>query len=146
MTRRSRQHGTSLLEPLIAITILGFGLLGLANFQLNMLVQSADATSRLAATSLAEELLAQVRIDPANAGCYATIPPAGSCNQAAALATYQAWETKAVAALPHSATVDASVLSELNVPATNQMRVTLTWANKGSNEAHTHVAITDIRP
>lgn len=143
---KKKTFGGSLLEPLVAIAILSFGMLGLAKFQLNMLVQSSDARARLEATTLAEELLAQVRVDPANAGCYATAPPAGTCGFANALESYRNWQTKALAKLPGNANVNATVLAELNKPEVNQFRVVLTWANKGSEEAHSFTAITDVRP
>lgn len=143
---KSRNKGGSLLEPLVAIAVLSFGMLGLAKFQLTMLVQSSDSRARVEATALASELLAQVRVDPANAGCYASTPPAGSCGFAGALEEARKWREKAVSKLPSNATIQSSVLSELNSPAANQFRVVLTWANKGSDVAHSFEAITDVRP
>lgn len=162
MTSTFRRHpsrtqaGSSLLEPLISIVILSFGLLGLAHFQLNMLSQSSDSKSRLSATTLAEELLAQVRMDSgtvagnprkANAGCYTTEPAAGTCNSATALQAYKAWETKAIAAMGSLAGADkskASVKSQLDL-TTNQLKVTLTWCTKGATEPHSYSASTDVR-
>jgi type IV pilus assembly protein PilV len=146
MTKR-QQKGFGLLEPLIAIVILSFGILGLARFQLNMLAQAADSRSRLNATTLAEELLSQVRVDPANAGCYATNPPAGSCHFAGALATYKEWEAKSLSVMGSLAGVDKSqvgVKSELNT-VSSQLTVTLTWTTKGEATQHQHVVTTDVR-
>lgn len=156
----SAQRGFSLLEPLIAMAILSFGLLGLAQFQMNMMVQSADSRARLTAGVLAEELLSQAKLatmgesatslPSQNAGCFATTPPAGSCNFAAALGesgVYKAWETKTLLQMGALAGTDKSrvtVLSTLSTDKT-QLTVTITWANKGSIETHTHTVTTDVR-
>ena len=75
---QTKQRGSSLVEAMIAIVILSFGILGLAKFQIGMLVQTTDAQSRLAATALAEELMSMVRVDVQNAACYTT-PAQGTC-------------------------------------------------------------------
>jgi type IV pilus modification protein PilV len=142
-----KQGGFTLLEPLVAIVILCFGLLGLAQFQLNMLAQTSDARARLSATTLAEELLAQVTVDPANAACYATTVADGACNFAQGLANYQEWQTRARATMGRLAGADQSRVSVLSVydKATTRMTVTIKWGNKGSADTHSHVATTDTR-
>jgi Tfp pilus assembly protein PilV len=141
---KSRQRGVGLLEPLIAIAILSFGILGLARFQLNMLGQSSDSKARLNATMFAEELFTQVVVDPANSGCYATVT--SGCGYAPAAQAYTDWAARVVAAMPGTTAVPPTVNSELNQPSSNQMRVRITWTSKGSVDTHTYEAITDVRP
>ena len=139
--------GSSLLEPLISICILSFGLLGLAHFQLNMFAQNADARMRFNATSLTEELLSQVRVDPANAGCYTDSPPAGSCSYQPALQTYSDWKAAAMTtmgSLAGSEKSKVSVASSLDT-ATNALTVQLKWSTKGSIDLRVHTVVTDVR-
>ena len=140
--------GSFLLEPLISICILSFGLLGLAHFQLNMFAQNADAKMRISATSLTEELLSQVRVDPANAGCYTDSPPAGSCNYQTALQTYSDWKAVAMKTMGSLAGADksnVSVSSALDT-ATNSLTVQLKWSTKGAVDLRVHKVVTDVRP
>ena len=92
---------------------------------------------------LAQELLSQVHVDPANAGCYATVPPVGSCSYVAALQSYKDWELKVNKALTTS--VSAPAVSSVLNTSTNQLTVKISWTNKGSTDTHSHTAITDVR-
>lgn len=144
---RSRQAGIGLLEPLIAIAILSFGILGLARFQLNMLGQASDTRARLAATAMAETLLAQVRVDLTNAHCYVDTPvgcPAAV--KANIQAGYETWVANAKAALPGTPATPSTAIAEFGVPEANQLRVRMSWTSKGSADTHTYEAITDVRP
>lgn len=156
---RPGQRGVGLLEPLIAICILGFGILGLARFQLNMLAQNSDSKLRLNATTLAEELLSQVHMAPqANAGCYTKVPPTGSCNgMGDAAGVYSAWEANTIAVMGGLAGVDKSNVSANSTLSAdgNQLTVVVTWASKPwadqsgqivTPEKHTHTVTTDVRP
>ena len=139
--------GSSLLEPLISICVLSFGLLGLAHFQLNMFAQNADAKMRISATYLTEELLSQVRVDPANAGCYTDNPPPGRCNYQPALQTYSDWKATAMKTMGSLAGADksnVSVSSALDT-ATNALTVQLKWSTKGAVDLRVHKVITDVR-
>ena len=139
--------GSSLLEPLISICVLSFGLLGLAHFQLNMFAQNADAKMRISATSLTEELLSQVRVDPANAGCYTDNPPAGSCNYQPALQTYSDWKAAAIKTMGSLAGSDksnVSVSSALDT-TTKSLTVQLKWSTKGAVDLRVHKVVTDVR-
>lgn len=104
----SRQIGSGLIESMLSIVILCFGILGLARFQVNMLVQSTDAQYRLVATALAEELLAMVRVDLANAPCY-TNPVQGACSSPFAASQTKAWADRASKAIPGVTSVVTSM-------------------------------------
>lgn len=134
-----QQIGSSLIESMVAIVILSFGILGLARFQINMLVQSTDAHSRLAATALAEELLAMVRVDVLNAPCY-TAPAQGSCASAFAAAQAGAWAIRAAKTIPGITSYVASM------PDTSKFQVTLAWTSKAFKEDRKLQVTTDVRP
>lgn len=63
--RPLQQHGTSLIEVLVALVVLSVGLLGLAGLQLNALKLNQTAMQRSEATLLAYSILDQMRADAA---------------------------------------------------------------------------------
>jgi type IV pilus assembly protein PilV len=134
----TRQLGSSLVEAMISIVILSFGILGLARFQVGMLVQTTDAQSRLVATALAEELLALVRVDLHNATCYTT-PAQGACSSAFAANQAKAWAEKAAKAIPGMTSYVASM------PDANTFNVALVWNSKAFKEPRTLKVSTDAR-
>lgn len=138
MNSRRRQKGGSLLEPLIAISVLSFGLLGLAKFQVNMLSQTTDSQARAAATALSEDLLTQVRVDLMNAPCY-TWPAAGMCGSPFAQDQTRAWSTRAQASLPGFVSATATM------PDATKFKVTLQWTSKAFREPRTYEVTTDVR-
>lgn len=138
-SRVKKQTGSGLIESLMSIAILSFGILGLARFQINMLVQSTDAQSRLTATALAEELLAMVRVDVVNAPCY-TNPAKGICANKFAATQAQTWADKASTAIPGLTSVVASM------PDASKFSVTLTWSSKALKDKRTLEVTTDVRP
>lgn len=136
---RATQRGIGLLDGLVAVAILSFGLLGLARFQSGMIAQSTEAQGRMAASQFADELLNTVLVDTANAGCY-TLPQAGACTNAAALARATEWQLRALAALPGNDEA-TSVLD----PGTQRFTVTLRWSGKASADRHNLQMTTDVR-
>lgn len=138
-TYQQRQRGAGLIESMIAIVIMSFGILGLARFQIGMLAQGTDAQSRLAASALAEELLALVRVDVQNASCY-TLPAQGSCASSFAAEQARAWSAKAASAVPGLTSHTASM------PDSSSFDVVLTWSSKAFKEGRTLKVTTDVRP
>lgn len=65
--RPPQQHGTSLIEVLVALVVLSVGLLGLAGLQLNALKLNQTAMQRSEATLFAYSILDQMRADAASA-------------------------------------------------------------------------------
>ena len=137
--RARTRRGMGLLEGLIAVAILSFGMLGLARFQTTLMAQTTDSRSRTTATQLADELLSTVLVDTGNAGCY-TLPDPGSCTSAAAAARAADWKVRALAALPG----DHTALATLD-DATQRFTVTVTWTGKGGSDPHTLQVSTDAR-
>ena len=61
--KAARAKGFSLVEVLIALVVLGVGLLGLARLQLNMLGGTAESVLQDSAVRLAEEKLESLRFE-----------------------------------------------------------------------------------
>jgi type IV pilus assembly protein PilV len=128
-----------LLDALIALVILSFGILGMTQFQSRMVLAASESQSRAVAVQLSEELLNTAVVDPANAACY-TAPPMGGCGNAGASARTQAWAASAAERLPAPASAGAAL------DANGRLAVTLTWWGKESQEQRTLVGVTDVRP
>jgi type IV pilus assembly protein PilV len=133
-------RGAGLLDALVAMAILAFGLLGMTRLQTRMVAQATETQHRMTAMQLSDELLNSALVDTANAACY-TMPLVGVCGKPAASALATDWEARTKAALPGAPTAGAV----LDV-ATGRMTVTLTWTGKESQETRTLVAVTDVRP
>jgi type IV pilus assembly protein PilV len=138
-SKRCTQTGSSLIEAMVAIVILSFGILGLARFQIGMLAQTTDAQSRLTASALAEELLSMVRVDIPNAACYTTTPQV-SCSSSFAASQVKNWTDKANKNIPG---ITSSIAS---MPDANTFNVFLVWRSKAFKELRSLKVNTDVRP
>lgn len=136
---KSRQRGIGLIEPMVAIVILCFGLLGLVQFQVKMISQGTDAQARIAAAALSDDLLTQVRIDLRNVDCY-TFPQTGQCLSPFAKAQTAAWAERAQALLP------GFVSAGSTLPDPTRFKVTLRWTSKAFKETRVNEVTTDARP
>lgn len=129
----SRQRGLGLIDALIALVILSFGMLAMTRFQARLLSQSTEAQNRLVATQQADELLSMALLDPtsstgtSNGPCY-TVPAAGVCPTPAAASAAAGWAANAVSRLPRGAT--APTARATWDAGTSQLTVTLTWTGK----------------
>jgi type IV pilus assembly protein PilV len=70
VTFPSRAHGFTLLEVLIALLVLSFGLLGLAALQAYSVKANQSANFRSQATALANMMLDNIRANRVNLGAY----------------------------------------------------------------------------
>lgn len=68
----SLQRGTSLLEVLVTIVILAFGLLGLAGFQLRAQTTELESYQRAQALVLLNDMASRLNANRANAASYVT--------------------------------------------------------------------------
>ncbi len=132
-------RGVGLLDAMIAMAILAFGMLGMTRLQARMVSQGSETQSRMAAARLADELLSLALVDPTNAACY-SLPQVGACGKAAASAMAAAWKVRSEAELPGAPTAGAVL------DGAGRLTVTLTWTGKESQDPRTLVAITDVRP
>lgn len=132
------QKGFVLLEPLIAIVALSFGVLALAQFQIKSVAQATDNRSRLAAVAQAEGLMTLVRLDSANKGCYVLPTPTG-CADVAAQAQAAAWLESVKKEVP------GYISARTETVGTTQFRVRVNWNSKAFKEARQYEALTDLR-
>lgn len=131
-------HGGVLLEALVAVLVLCFGVLALAHHQATLLALGTDAQARAAANAHAKELLTLLRVDHTHASCY-QVPAQGACPQAQAAAQAQAWRDRCMQDLP--SLVDAT--ARLADP--HRLVVTLSWRSKGFQEPRVLKVTTDVR-
>lgn len=143
MARKPGQRGFTLVETLITMVILSFGLLGVASVQLSAMSKSRSVFERNQATLLANELIEQIRsnLPAAAAGNYdfsGTVSAhisAPSCSGASAncsaadmaAAELADWQRRAAAQL-----IDAVVTIDIAVNAGVASSVTLTMSWSGS--------------
>ena len=137
MSRRRASRGIGLIDALIAMAIMAFGLLALTRFQGRMVAQTTEVQSRALALQLADELLSTALVDPANLACY-SVPAAGACANATAKSNTAAWAERAAAALPGTTTVAATVVG-------TRLTVALTWTGKDSQEQRQLSLQTDVQ-
>jgi Tfp pilus assembly protein PilV len=133
------RRGSALLDGLIALAILAFGMLAMTRFQGRLVAQATDAQLRQTASELASELVSTVLVDGANAACY-TLPQAGACTNADAKTRTESWKARVTGTLPGAAdptsTLDA---------ATGRLTIVLGWTDKGASDARTLTTVTDVR-
>ena len=137
-------RGVGLLDALIAMAILAFGMLAMTRFQSRMVTQTTESQSRLVAAQLGDELLSSALVDVNNATCY-TRPQLGTCASTRAIARTSEWAGRAASALPGSVTTGA-VLG-----ADGRLTVALTWTGRltaagETAETRRLEATTDVRP
>jgi type IV pilus assembly protein PilV len=138
--RKNNIRGVGLLDALIALVILSFGVLGMVRFQGRIVSQSTEAQSRQVAVQLSDELLSTVLVDVRNAACY-TLPQTGVCGNAAAVERTKAWAARVEQSLPGPVTAEAILDT-----AGERLTITLGWLGKGSSDTRTLTAVTDVRP
>jgi len=139
------QRGFSLIDALIALGILAFGLLGMTRLQSRTIAQATDSQARMIAVQYSGELLSSALVDATNYACY-TLPAAGTCGSPAARALTTDWNTRLAA---DRGLLNGAATSVYNA-ATGQLTVRITWSAKGNNDdgsqdAHRFEATTDVR-
>lgn len=73
-----RQRGTTLIEVLVTVVVLAFGLLGIAAFQAKAQAGSIEAYQRAQAVVLLEDMHARMRGNPDQVANYVTDAPLGT--------------------------------------------------------------------
>jgi type IV pilus assembly protein PilV len=126
--RRRAQRGVSLIDALIAIVILSFGLIGMTRMQGRMVSSATDAQLRGTAVQMADELLNTALVDTANAACY-TLPQVGACGSVAASGRVTDWSSRVSAAMPGSVTKGVTLDA-----ATGRMTVSIGWTGRDASD------------
>ena len=139
--RRARraQLGVSLIDALIAIVILSFGLIGMTRMQGRMVSSATDAQMRTTAVQMADELLNTVLVDAANAACY-TVPQSGACGSTAASSRAADWASRVSTAMPGSVTRTVTLDN-----ATGRMTVSIGWTGRDASDPRLMNVVTDVR-
>ncbi len=130
-----------LLDALVALGILAFGLLAMTRFQTKMVAQASESQMRLVAAQFADELMALALVDAANVGCY-TLPTPGACGNNAAKVRAEEWKGRVTAALPSGA-ASAAVTA---VGAQQRFSVSIVWTARDKDDPQRKLeAITDVQ-
>lgn len=75
---RRRQRGLTMLESLVTIVVLAFGILGLAGLQAKMQSVEVESYARSQALILVEDMAARLNANRTHAAAYVTTTPAGT--------------------------------------------------------------------
>ncbi len=75
---RARQHGFTLTEILVTLLITAFGLLGLAGFVIKATALSVDATQRVRAAALLNDMAGRIANNKTNAAAYVSAAAHGA--------------------------------------------------------------------
>lgn len=70
---KTRQHGVSLLEVLIALLVLSVAALGFAALQLTALANSSEANHRAHAALIAQDAVERIQTNPSELGSYVSL-------------------------------------------------------------------------
>lgn len=126
--RYRRQAGVALLEVMIAVILLGIGLLGAIGLQARSYAALADAGQRAEATIQADKLLGMMNNDVANIAAYALAP------DGAATAAVAPWLAETRALIPGaSATVVVARQGQRW-----RVDVTIAWRRKQGGDPNRH--------
>lgn len=131
-------RGFGLIDAMIALAILAFGLLGVTRLQARALAQATEAQSRSTAAQFADELVSSALVDTSNPACY-TLPAAGTCGSTVASGIADAWKTRLVASLKDGAATATYTSS------TGRFKVVISWTGKQTGDTRTLEATTDVR-
>jgi type IV pilus assembly protein PilV len=143
-TTARRQRGVTLLDALIAIVLLAFGMLGLVGLQARLLKAGTDAQWRITAAGLADRLLGMALVDAANAACY-TLPAGAGCTSAAAANARTQWQSD-LGVLPAAvATAELTTVAGASTGSQRQLRVLLQWTSREDGRTRSLEAYTDVR-
>lgn len=135
----TKQHGSMILEALIAILIFSIGILALVGMQATAIGNVADAKYRTDAGFLADQVIGNIWATRVVAVSGVAGPdPAYACSttQCPTNALTQDWASSVSGALPRG--TGAVAISG------TQVTVTLTWQPPKASTAHTHTAVAYI--
>lgn len=136
--RIAPERGLGLLDALIGLALLGFGMLALAGFQTRMVAQTTEAQTRAVAMQFANELLTTAFVDPSNLDCYSMPDNGLPCASTAARTNTNDWALRVANALPGPVTATS-------IRTGTRLEVRIDWFGKGSNDPRELTVVTDVR-
>lgn len=134
-----RESGFGMIEILIALLIMGVGLLGMASLQSRSLSMTTDSQNRSQAILLANDIIERARANHENAGSYVIAADTNvTCDKAFTIdsskSVFQndvaAWRNELACLLPGGAGVVAQNSGELSV--------TVTWDSDSNDPSSTN--------
>lgn len=141
---RRAQAGVGLIDALVALVILSFGMLAIAGFQARLLSQGSDAGTRMQASALADELLSYAAVDVPNKACYQAPLNGANCAgaaSAAAAAYTAAWADRVASAVPGFQSASAALQD-----GGQRLTVSIRWTSKADeSDVRELEATTDVR-
>jgi len=125
---RPAQNGVMLLESLVAVLVVAFGVLGLVSLWAGSIKDDSEAKYRIDASLLANEMIGQMWLDRANLTTSYSAPTQ--------------WTNRVAATLPSGT---GSIVVEVDPNVTPQLRATITvqWKQPGAAR-HTFVSVAQI--
>lgn len=142
-----RQHGSALLEALIAILIFSMGIIALMGLQAVSIKNSIDAHYRAEAAYLTNQIISQMWVDRSNLDAYAHNPDGAACAPdaaASALANVTDWLAQTAAALPGATDAKQQITVTTPLANTRQVTVTVCWQGPQETTPHNFVATAQI--
>ena len=131
------RRGMTLVDALIGMSLMAFGMLALAGFQTRMVAQTTEAQTRTVAMQFANELLNTALVDHDNLACY-SLPAAGVCASAVARNGTNAWGLRVGNGLPGPVVVTST-------QAGTRLTVQIGWAGKASGDDRALTVVTDVQ-
>lgn len=144
MNVKTRQHGTALIELMIAMVILAIGLLGAVGLQARSLSALSNASARVDATIAAEKLIGLMWTDQANLASYVW----DSTGNTAAPAVIGNWMTETQALLPNA----TAVITVTPMPGStaSQVSIVIGWQRRtgvvGADQFNNHTIVATLAP
>lgn len=129
LPRRHGQQGVAMLEAIIAILILGIGLLGTVGMQARAYSALTDAGMRAEATMAGESLLGIMSNDTANLASYAVSESGSASSQ------LSPWMTETKTRIP-SAIVSVTVTAETG---RSRVDISIRWTRKTGGAENKHL-------
>ncbi len=129
-TNRRRQGGIALLEAMLAIVILGIGLLGTVGLQARAYAALSDAGMRAEATLAADKLIGVMSADLSNITLYNLVANASPSSQ------ITAWVSETHTNIPGS--VLAVTVTDQSAQSRYQVVISISWQRKAHTETNTH--------
>lgn len=123
-------RGIALIEVLVAIVILGIGLLGTVGLQARSYAALADTGARAEATMAAEKLIGLMTTDQTNLAAYALAPGNSPSTR------LQPWYDETRSHIP-GAKIEVDLAPATGTDGT-QVVVTISWTRKAGTAPSTH--------
>ncbi len=141
------QHGSALLEALVAILIFSIGIIALMGLQAASIKNSIDAKYRADAAYLANQIIGQMWVNRSNIDSYTHRPNGAVCaptGSDSTLADVTAWLAQTASALPGATSSKQQIIVTTPLPNTRLVTVAVCWQGPQETSAHNFAATAQI--